>query len=93
MKGTRGPYPAFSAETSHLPYPALQRFVGHVLLDPAFGAGFLNGGRAEILARAGFLSTQERALLDSIQADTPHELAQAILERCCQADRAGEHSG
>jgi hypothetical protein len=79
MKGARGPYPAFSAATSHLAHPALQRFVGHLLLDPALGARFLNGGRAAILARAGFLSAQERALLDSIEADTPHALAQAIL--------------
>ena len=92
MKGIRGPYPVFSQETSHLPYPALQRLMGHLLLDPAFGDRFVNGGRVEILAWADFLSAQERSLLLSIQADTPHELAQAILERC-QADRVGEHSG
>ena len=92
MKGTRGPYPAFSAATSHLAHPALQRFVGHLLLDPAFGARFLNGGRAEILARADFLSAQESALLGTLQADTPQELAQAILEHC-RADCVGGNSG
>jgi hypothetical protein len=80
MKAIRGPDPAFSAEMSHLPYPALQRLVGQVLLDPGFGARFLNGSRAEILSQADFLSAQERAFLLTIQASTPQELARAILD-------------
>jgi hypothetical protein len=90
MKGIRGPDPAFSAETSHLPYPALQRLMGQVLLDPGFSARFLNGGRVEILSQADFLPAQERALLLSIQADTPQALARAILDHC-QADSHAEH--
>jgi hypothetical protein len=90
MKGIRGPDPSFSAETSHLPYPALQRLVGQVLLDPGFSARFLNGGRVEILSQAEFLSAQERALLLSIRAGTPQELARAILDYC-RAENRGQH--
>jgi hypothetical protein len=82
MNKIRGPYPYFSTETSHLPHPALQRLLGHMLLDPDLGARFLNGGRVEILLQADYLSVHERALLLSIQARTPQELAKAILI-CC----------
>jgi hypothetical protein len=92
MNRIRGPDPAFSAETSHLPYPALQRLMGQVLLDPGFSARFLNGGRVEILSQADFLSAQERALLLSIEADTPKELARAILDHCQTDSWGGDDS-
>jgi hypothetical protein len=89
MRGIRGPDPAFSVEMSHLPYPALQRLMGQVLLDPGLSARFLNGGRVAILSQADFLSVQERALLLSIRADTLQELAKAILDHC-QAEHPEE---